>query len=269
MSVTRPRGPLPARVYWTRRILLLSVVLLLVTGVTRLVGAPGGEQPPDPAAQPAAASPSSGGPSPAAEPGDTPTAAAQPGEAAPTTAATERPREERGRSREGRKRTRPSALPTPSGPCEDSDVRVAPAMEEDPRAGGEIMLRLELTTIESPACTWQVSADSVAVRLTSGSDRIWSSQDCPAAVPTESVVLRQRPATVVEVPWSGRRSDEECSRTTMWAEPGYYHVASAAMGSEPESQQFELRSPAPVTVTPSPKPEKRQQKKREEPRGRD
>ena len=37
-AVTRPRGPLPARVYWTRRILVPSVALLLVLGIGKALG---------------------------------------------------------------------------------------------------------------------------------------------------------------------------------------------------------------------------------------
>jgi hypothetical protein len=142
----------------------------------------------------------------------------------------------------------------PSGPCRDSDVHVVPAMRGNAYAGSDVRLRLELTTFASPACNWTVSAETLAVRLTSGSDRIWSSQDCPKSVPKQPVVLRQRKPAVVEVVWSGRRSDPGCSRTTGWAEPGYYHVSAAAMGSEPESQQFQLVPPAPVTITPTPTP---------------
>jgi hypothetical protein len=155
----------------------------------------------------------------------------------------------------GKKKDRvrvPLAMPT--GPCQDSDVRVVPAMEENVYAGGDVRLTLALSTFASPACNWEVSAESIAVKLTSGSDRIWTSQECPNAVPEEPVVLRSTQETLVDVVWSGRRSDSDCSRTTLWAEPGYYHLSAAAMGSEPESQQFRLMPPAPVTITPSPTP---------------
>src|SRR5690349_3110062 len=37
-STVRPRGPLPARVYWTRRIVVLAVPLLLVVVLARILG---------------------------------------------------------------------------------------------------------------------------------------------------------------------------------------------------------------------------------------
>lgn len=260
MSVTRPRGPLPPRVYWFRRFLVLGVVLALVFGVSRLVDTGGGDD-----ATPAA-SPASADRTPAATPSATPTATPSAGA---TAGAPPAPAAPRARKPKPTKKA-PPPLPTPSGPCQDSDVKVVPTLAESAYAGGDVRLTLQLTTRESPACTWTVSADSVAVKLTSGTDRIWSSQQCRRAVPRTKVVLRRTPVTTVDVTWSGRRSDADCSRHTLWAEPGYYHVAAAALGSDPETEQFRLLSPAPVTITPTPTPKaksgkvKKNEKKRPE-----
>lgn len=221
--------------------LVLLVAFGLVFGVTRLFGG-SAEESPAPAAQPASGTVTS-----AADPQPLSTADArnQP------TPSPKKPK------------TKPApAMPT--GPCLDSDVKIVPTVPDTAYAGEDVRLTLKLRTFESPACNWEVSAESVAVKLTSGSDRIWSSQECPAVVPTEAVVLRKRQATMVDVIWSGRRSDAECSRMTQWAQPGWYHVAAAAMGSEPESKQFELRSPAPITITPTPTPKPKAE--REKPR---
>ena len=227
--------------YWFRRLLVLGVVFGLVFGLSRLL-AGGGSDTPDPVAQPASGSVTAD-----ATPRATATADAAVGADTPAAGP-------------GRKKTRtPLAMPT--GPCSDSDVKVVPTVREAAYAGEDVRLTLKLSTYDSPACNWEVSADTVAVRLTSGSDRIWSSQDCPSAVPSEAVVLRNNKATLVDVSWNGRRSDADCSRTTLWAQPGFYHVSAAAMGSEPESQQFELRAPAPITITPTPTPEAKDEEK--------
>jgi hypothetical protein len=250
MSVTRPRGPLPARVYWFRRLLVLALTFGLVLGISRLAG--GDEsQTPDPAAQPASGVATADA---TASPGAT-SGAVPRGSEGPRSAKTGKNgagKKGPGKDRAGKRSPRP--LPMPTGPCRDDDVEIVPTVRGNAYEGEDVRLTLRLSTYRSPACSWEVSADTVAVRVTSGSDRIWSSQDCPAAVPTESVVLRRREATRVDVVWSGRRSDSDCSRSTSWVKPGYYHVAAAAMGSEPESVQFELRSPAPITITPTPTP---------------
>jgi hypothetical protein len=160
------------------------------------------------------------------------------------------------------KKNRPTRTKTPlavpTGPCADSDVKVSPSVEGDPIAGLDVTFALTLTTLESPACTWTVSPDTVVLKLTSGSDRIWSTQDCPAAVGRQDVVVRKDHATTVRVTWSGQRSDVDCSRTTQWAQPGYYFATAAALGAEPESRQFQLLSPPRPTITPTPtvKPKK-------------
>jgi len=237
-------------VYWTRRVLVLAVAFALVFGVGRLLG--GGAEETGPTAQPAAVNTPADA-STTASPDASATSAASPAgpSASPTTKA------------KATKTREPLAMPT--GPCPDSDVTVAPVLEEDAYAGTDVRLTLELSTVDSPACNWEVSADTVAVKLTSGSDRIWSSQECPSVVPEEPVVLRNNKPVLVDVMWNGRRSDPDCSRTTAWAEPGYYHVATAAMGSEPTDKQFRLRSPAPVTITPSPTQDPERDKKRSKP----
>jgi hypothetical protein len=52
--MSSPRGPLPARVYWVRRALVLVVALALVFGIGKLLTGFGG----DPKATTAAAAPS-------------------------------------------------------------------------------------------------------------------------------------------------------------------------------------------------------------------
>lgn len=236
------RRPLPARVYWVRRLIVLGVAFAMVFGIGRLLGGDGST---DDAARPASATGTSTQP-------PRPTATATSTVTAPAGATGQA--QDRNGTRGNRPAKTRTPLAMPTGPCTDSDVRVRPLLRDTAYAGGDVSLTLRLTTLQSPACTWSVSPETVAVKLTSGSDRIWSSQECPSSVPEADVVLRNNRPTDVDVTWSGRRSDPDCSRTTQWAEPGYYHVTAAAMGSEPADQQFRLVAPAPETITPTPTP---------------
>lgn len=238
--VTKPRGPLSARVYWTRRLVALGVALAMVFGISYLLGG-GGQQSGSPSARPAAASsePTSAGLTPSAGvllPGDK-------------------------KSEQAKKKDRPAKptktpLAVPTGTCEDTDVKVVPSVDGVAYAGKDVTLTLNLTTLESPACTWQVSADSVVLKLTSGTDRIWTTQECEEAIASQSVVVRKDDTTTVDVTWSGQRSDENCTTATLWAQPGYYHVSAAAYGAEPEDYQFELVRLLETTTTPKPKADK-------------
>ncbi len=228
-SVTRPRGPLPRRVYWTRRLLVLGVALLLVAGVGKVLG--NGADGTDKEAK---ATTVAGASTPTAKP------------VTKTTPA----RKKAKKPKKPRKTVAP--LAQPSGPCLDSDVVVTPQTSA-PRAGGAVRIRLLFTTKVSPACTFDVSAKSVVLKLTSGSDRIWSSQQCSRAMPTRTVIARKAVPGKAVVTWNGLRSDDECSRTAAWAMPGYYHAEAAALGSDSTTVQFRLYPPERPTVTPKPK----------------
>lgn len=232
-GVARPRGPLPARVYWVRRLLVVGVALALVVGIRALL----------------VSSPDDSGVTTARQTGSS----ARVEKSGPTTSAAPAPEGAReGRGRKDRKPQK-TALPEPNGVCLDTDVTVTPRIE-GAAAGGGVEIALDLTSSLSPACTWRVSPSSVVVRLSSGDDRIWTSQDCARAVPTEDVVVRRDTPATVTMTWNGRRSDAECSSNTDWALPGYYYVAAAAYGGAPTEVQFQLRAPQPPVITKTAKP---------------
>jgi hypothetical protein len=135
-------------------------------------------------------------------------------------------------------------------------VLATPEILGEAHAGSPVRIRVTLTTVRSEACTWSVSPRTLAVRLTSGDDRIWSSQDCKSAIPEASdvTVRREKPTTAVEVTWIGRRSDAECSTEPGWAQPGYYYVEATTLGGEPSDLQFELGPAIVKTKTAKPKP---------------
>lgn len=232
------RGPLPARVYWVRRALVVAVVTAVVLGVVQLVALAvggGSSQEPD-QATPVAAEVSS---SPTDE---------------PTVEATSQTRDRGNKEERGKKKQREPVLAEPEGPCTDRDVAVTPTVEETV-AGSPVTFVLELRTILTPACTWEVSPESLTVKVTSGDDDIWFSTQCPRAIPREDVVIRSNVSTLLEVTWSARRSDDECSRLTDWAMPGWYFVEAAALAGEPSDLQFQLSAPEPEVVTETVDPE--------------
>lgn len=242
---SRPSRPLPARVYWLRRAMVLTLAFGLVFGIAQLLD--GGAEPAGETARVVGAA--TGELSRAATPRAT-------DDARPV-----RDRKSVGSDREHKRdkptRTKTKApLPEPSGPCAPSDIVATPKVKGTAYAGKNVTFRIRLTTQRTPACTWRVAPSALVVKLVSGSDRIWSSQDCARAIPKLDVVVRQEKAAKVDVVWRGQRSDSACSRTTAWAQPGWYHVQAAAFGAEPSDVQFELRSPVPETITPEPKPEK-------------
>jgi hypothetical protein len=111
-----------------------------------------------------------------------------------------------------------------------------------------------------------VSPSTVTVKITSGAVDIWSSQDCPRTIRAEDVILRSNEGTKVEVTWSGRRSDDECSRLTDWALPGWYYVDAAALAGEPSDLHFQMEKPEPGVTTETVKPKPRSDEKKSDDR---
>jgi hypothetical protein len=235
MASSLTRGPLPAKVYWRRRLMLLGAALALVLAFGRMLGGGSDGSSDDPGgAQQVAGQPSSSAPS--AKPKATRKSRPNIPIVPPTSRAPE--------------------LAVPDGPCEDDDVSVTPSLVGDAVGGRDITFQLDVRTILDEACTWRVSANHLTVAITSGDDDIWSTQQCPATIPVQDLVVRRAVTASLTLVWDAKRSDEDCSRLTDWAMPGYYHVAAAALGGEPVDVQFEIVKPEPEviveTVTPDP-----------------
>lgn len=248
----QPRGPLPSRVYWTRRLVVLGVALLLVVGLARLLST-GSDASSEASSDDAATTVAEQGESTATE-----STEADPSESAGSPAGTESSEGSSEESPEGKASRTP--LPAPEGECEPSDIAVQPVVRKA-YAAQDVRIRFRLRTREAEACTWQVSPETMTVKITSGPDDIWFSSECPRELPTEDVVLRSEKATTVEMTWNTKRSDDECSRFTEWAMPGDYHVIAAALAGEPTDLQFTLEQAVSETITktitPKPRPKRR------------
>ena len=242
-STVRPRGPLPARVYWTRRLVVLGIPLVLVVVLARVLdgSSDGKDSGTGTATQAGAAvdqtsqAPTSG-----------PTAEVAPGK--------------KGKKGKGKKQDQVTTPPEPvlsepTGPCADSDIVATPAITSA-AGGSDIPITINLRTAVTEACTWQVSPQTMTLTITSGSDFIWSTRECPAAIPVPDVVVRRAVDTPVVVTWAeGKRSDETCSDRTDWARPGFYHVEAGALGGDGTDVQFELVAPTAPVITKTAEPQ--------------
>ncbi|MCA1981606.1 hypothetical protein [Nocardioides nematodiphilus] len=226
------RGPLPSSVYWRRRLVVLTVAIVLIWVIAHLLG--GGDSPTQKAKTVADISGAVASPTPSVTttPSVTPTPTPTP---SPT----------------------PAPLPTPTGPCAPSDVSVTPSVT-NADAGSDVAVLLTLQTFNTPACTWQVSHKTMQVKIvTAGGTDVWSTIQCKNALPNSTVTLYQEQPTAVTATWSSRLADDTCSTHTDWAKPGTYQVAGVALGGQPDEASFELSLPAPPpkpTPTPTPTP---------------
>lgn len=229
------RGPLPAGVYWRRRAFVLALAATLVFVIANVLsGGSDGKDSGAPAAQQAA------------------------NETAPSQTITVSQR----RGHKGKRHLSatqgptfdPSVLAEPDGNCEPADVRITPRVV-GAVAGQPVTIGLGLQTVQSEACYFRVGSDKITLKITKAGREIWTSRECPGAVPSRSVVVRHVVATVVEMTWDGRESDSSCSHRRSWILPGdHLTVEASTLGGEPSGSAFALASPTPETVTVTPHP---------------
>jgi hypothetical protein len=184
-----PVGPLPASTYWRRRAVLLGVLVVLLLLLKACTG--GGDSP---------KRTSSTRPTPSASASATPTAS-------PTA----------------------TASPAPAaagGVCPDSalQLRVTADASTYP-VGGSPRFTLTITNTSAVACTRDLGSKVVSLQVVSGTARTWNSDDCTEARDSKPTRLAPGKATqVVELQWSGKRSQPGCPTPRDTATAGTYQV---------------------------------------------
>lgn len=233
-GTTLTRGPLPPGVYWRRRLVLLVAGAVLVFVIAQLLGGGSDGKGGGPVAQQAAAgfSTSTGSPSTSTSG----TAMAGPTYSAPT-----------GRSTSAS----PLTLAAPTGPCAPSDITVTPSVSHAD-AYADVTINLALQTKSSAACTWDVDQHDIAVKIARHGKVLWTSQQCPSALPVRSVVVRNVVPSIVTMVWNGRVSTVGCRSGAAFVRPGKVYLYGSTLGGEPGHSAFTLTLPDAQTVTASP-----------------
>ncbi len=187
----QPVGPLPASTYWRRRLLL---GLLAVIGLLLLLKACGGSD--DPALVSA---------------GPTPSPSASPTTAAPSASPS------------------PSPSPTvPAAPSVCGDAALKVTAESDAKAyksGAAPRFTLTVTNTGPVPCRRALGPEVVELRVFSGEDRIWSSDDCNKAKGQGVLLLAAGEARALTVQWPGKRTKPDCVIGKV-AQPGTYRVSA-------------------------------------------
>ena len=198
-----PVGPLPAAVYWRRRLLVLGCAVGVLGGGGWVAAAVATGSPGDaaPVAAPAGDTPR---PTPGLEqvvpslaavqvPSDTPAPSAAPTTEAPPPSA--------------------PAGPTPGGPCSDDmiGVEVRPEPASGP-VGSKPTFQLVVTNVSAVACVRTVDAALQEVILIDGSgERVWGSNDCFPETTVGQQTLEPGQSVAFPVPWSGLSSAPGCA----------------------------------------------------------
>ena len=217
-TVARPRGPMPTRVYWVRRLVLVAVVVLVGWLTIRWVdGGDSGATPPE---------------------DETPAAATESDD--PTPAADRDPKKSRDKNRTARVDTVAETFERPREDCDLTDVLVVPSVTESAYAEEPVRLSLRISSGSSSPCSLGLDAESLLIVISDGNDTVWDSTHCEDDLPVRDLALQPRWSTLIDLTWSGRHSGRNCASDATPAEPGTYTVEAAMLEGEPSEAEFEL-----------------------------
>lgn len=193
-SLLHPTGSEPPQVYWRRRITVLAVALLVVVGV--IVVWPKGSPAPAPNAAPSVAASPSVTASAAVTVSSSPAA---------------------------------SASPTPTGPqpCATENLRLSMAGYQKLAQGAKQPFTVAIKNAGTAPCVLTVNSTAFVLTVTSGSDRIWSTADCAAWVPTKKLTVKPQASYQFQINWPLLRSTPTCKTSKTVVNPGTY-VGQAA-----------------------------------------
>ena len=248
-SVLHPVGPEPEQTYWVRRalvvasaVLLVALVIALVVGSTSTGSAVSADPSPPPVA-PAEVTPT---PSPWETPTPTPSGSASPSAtstAAADASASPSASSDASASPTAKKSASPSPKPTKAAPvtCSPKDLRATLTGKQQLKPKQGTTFRLSLINGSDETCRVEVDADAFELKVYSGTDRIWSSDDCAKAVKTISKKVRSEDAVEWTMRWDGRRSRPGCKDRPEVPQAGTYFATAQLDGAEPVQLRMILR----------------------------
>lgn len=199
-SLLHPVGSEPSRTYWARRGALVLAVVAVIAALVFVFWprpeAPVAGVPSTPSVTP-----------PATTPVETPSASETP-------------------------------TPTPTGPvaCDATNTDLALAGYQKVKQDGKQPFTLSLTNTGSDTCVLDFGPSTFSLTVTSGSDRIWSTDDCAKWVPSQKGKLKAGKAFEFTITWPVARSSAKCTLSKAILGTGTY-VASAAFDTNAKARQ--------------------------------
>jgi hypothetical protein len=235
-TVLHPVGPEPARTYWIRRALIVGAVLIVVIIVMAVMISSNGSA--------AADDPPPGDPGLSATP--TSTTEVSPATITPTPMATATPTATATalRTSSPSPTSTPSALvrkasprPTPTKiapvACRPSQLRATLTGKQRLKPKALNTFALSLINGAPITCVLSVNPRNFELKIYSGTDRIWSSNDCARLVTATTKTLASQQALEWKMTWNGRRSRAGCGRRPEIPKPGTYFATAQYAGAAP------------------------------------
>lgn len=218
-TLFNPVGPHSSSVYWVRRALILVPLIALIVAVILGLRAllPGGD---DATSTTPTTAPTSGQ-------GETTTPNAQPSTPAPTAAAA----------------TASAAASPTIASCTAQQIKIVATTDKDsyPRdAKAKAKLGMTITNTSDTPCTMDFGNGPLELRVTSGSDRIWSSDDCQTEANSDMRTIQPGEAgrMVSTVEWALQRSAPGCRSVDTEVGLGNYRLIARAGDLQSQPKAF-------------------------------
>ncbi len=252
-SVLHPVGPESKQIYWKRRVAVLVaaiiVLAVLIAVVVNSTSQGSAVQDPPRLVDPTPTSAPTHSPTPSARPtaSPRPTAARS---AAPTAA------QRRGQGQVSAVSTptlspKPTPTPVPTstsatkvvqkvGPvrCAPTELKATLKGKRTLKAKQAATFSVAVTNVSEVACIAAVSGKNFELKIYSGRDRIWSTDDCSTAVKTAVKTLAAGQALEWKQTWDGRRSKADCKRRPETPRSGTYFATAQYKGAKPVQQRL-------------------------------
>ncbi len=223
-GLLHPVGPEPAQIYWARRALVFGAatvlavaVMLIISGTSRGLAT----QPKPPAAGnpvPAAAT-SSASPSGLDTAMRTPSPVDYSASPGPTASTAEK------------------GSPVD---CQAEELRTTLTGKQRLAPQERNTFHLSLINGSDHTCTARVTRKNFELTISSGSDRIWSTEHCRSAIEKISRKLGSEHAVAWSLTWDGKRSKSNCRSAAGTLRPGTYVATATLDGAEPVQLRMQL-----------------------------
>ncbi|GAB2589983.1 RodZ family helix-turn-helix domain-containing protein [Microlunatus antarcticus] len=106
--------------------------------------------------------------------------------------------------------------------CPTDDLRPTLTGPKKVKAKKSATFAVSLINGSSKSCYLKVTNANYTLTIVSGKDKIWSTEDCPAAVPAQSRKLTSQKSLDWKIKWNGQRSGDGCSKEREAPKAGYY-----------------------------------------------
>jgi hypothetical protein len=225
-GLLRPVGPETAQIYWVRRAVVFGATMVLAVAVALIINGTSSSL-----AVQASPSPATVGyPVPSsASPSSMLTAVSTPAAVEPSASGTSTPAPKATTRKASTKKTDRSGTVD----CSADELRPTLTGKQRMEPRKPNTFQLSLINGSDQTCMAKVTKKNFELTIDSGSDRIWSTADCPSAIKSISRKLGAEHAVAWSVTWNGKRSKPNCKSARDVPDPGTYVATAQLAGAEP------------------------------------